>query len=412
MSLNEKLRKAQRQQTRAQRAEGVSRALASCDDQPLAKSLSVTGPYRNRDKWRLVLIDATGRQSKVYDTREAAEAIKARLLADARQKCGKTIGESLDEYAAYRVKFRGVKLTSAADQCRHLRNLMPIDWPIASLTSAKASRLYIDYAERPNRRNGKPLSPNTHHWVLLIANCWAKWCVKTGLLSSNPFAAVEPIGKPNAGKTQLTVDEAQRLNAYLIERAGFGDRAAVGVLLMLHLGLRKGEVSARVARDVDAEGRILIVPFGKTDSSRRRVKVPEWLRPVLRAFVEETSPSDLLFPVAGHVAYPSYWWRRLHIYCEKAGVPTVCPHSLRGLHATLAIEEGATSDAVARALGHTSFAMTAKHYASPDSVTNARIDRAGRLLAPKVAQEPDEIAQLLARLTSEQREQLRRHLGA
>src|SRR5262249_23133481 len=61
----------------------------------------------------------------------------------------------------------------------------------------------------------------------------------------------------------------------------------------------------------------------------------------------------------------------------------ICPHSLRGLHATLAIEEGATGDVVARALGHTNFSITAKHYASADSVINARLARASQALAPR-----------------------------
>ena len=411
MSLKKKLRQAQRQQAHASRGDNLPRALASCQSSA-AQTLRVVGPYHNRDKWRLVLIDGTGRQSKVFDSREEAEAIKSRLLAEHRAKHGKTIGDSLDEYAAYRVKFRGVKPSTAADHCRHLRNLLPLDWPIVSLTTDKARRLYLEYAARPNRRNGKPLSPNTHHWVLLIAKCWAKWCVKAGILSSSPFAGVEPIGKRNAGKAQHTIDEAQRFNTYLMERVSAGDRAALGVLLMLHLGLRKGEVSARVARDVDADGRILIIPFGKTDSARRRVKVPQWLQPVLRSLTKDLAPTDLLFPVAGRLAYPAYWWSRVRSYCEKAGVPKVCPHSLRGLHATLAIEEGATSDAVARALGHTSFTMTAKHYASADSVINARVARAGQFLAPKTDRENDEVEILLAGLSADQLETLRRRLAS
>ncbi len=54
-------------------------------------------------------------------------------------------------------------------------------------------------------------------------------------------------------------------------------------------------------------------------------------------------------------------------------VPRVCPHSRRGLHATLASEDGTSGEAVARALGHTSFDITAKHYAQADSVENARL---------------------------------------
>ena len=88
-------------------------------------------------------------------------------------------------------------------------------------------------------------------------------------------------------------------------------------------------------------------------------------------------------------------------------MPKVCPHSLRGLHATLALEEGATSDAVARALGHTSFAITAKHYASADSVVNSRVTRASQLLSPKGS---TDIEKLLAGLSEDQLDALRRRL--
>ena len=40
----------------------------------------------------------------------------------------------------------------------------------------------------------------------------------------------------------------------------------------------------------------------------------------------------------------------------------------------------ATSDAVAKALGHSSFAMTEQHYASPSSVSNARSSRVAEML--------------------------------
>lgn len=229
MSLNNKLRKAKRLEARAKRGDTLTPALAACNEPSVASSLIVDGPYMNRDKWRLVLKDGSGRKSKVYDPRDEAEAIKARLLAEALAKYGKTIGESLDEYADYRVKFRGVKRATTDDHCRHLRNLLPLDWPIVSLTADKAARLYLAYTEQPNKKNGAPLSPNTHQWGLLIAECWAKWCIKAGYFASSPFASVEPIGKLNAGKEQHTVDEAQRFIGFLTNRASAGDRSAVGV---------------------------------------------------------------------------------------------------------------------------------------------------------------------------------------
>ncbi len=275
-----------------------------------------------------MLLSASGRKSIVLPTREEADGVKARLLEEARLRPGKTIGDTLEEYRDYRIQYRGVLPQTAQEHCRHLQDMLPLHWPICSLTPEKARRLYLDYSNRPNKRNGKPLSPNTHHWVLLIAKCWAKWCVKTGILTSSPFAAVEPVGKGKAGKPQLRVDEAQRLNRLLIERSQAGDFAAVGVLLMLHLGLRQGEVSARVVRDVDADGGILVIPFGKTEGSRRRLKIPEWLRPLLLPLTLNKAPSALLFSWEGRIHGKGYWWRKVHEYCTQAQVPLVCPHSL------------------------------------------------------------------------------------
>jgi hypothetical protein len=83
------------------------------------------------------------------------------------------------------------------------------------------------------------------------------------------------------------------------------------------------------------------------------------------------------------------------------GCPRPCPHSLRGLHATLALEAGATSELVARALGHGSFEITARHYASPDSVANARALRVLKTLtAPPPPKAPLDVEQLVAALSS------------
>ena len=59
-------------------------------------------------------------------------------------------------------------------------------------------------------------------------------------------------------------------------------------------------------------------------------------------------------------------------FCKAAQVPRVCPHCLRGLHSTLALEHGATSGLVAAALGHGSFEITQRHYVQPDTVDNLK----------------------------------------
>lgn len=53
-------------------------------------------------------------------------------------------------------------------------------------------------------------------------------------------------------------------------------------------------------------------------------------------------------------------------------MPVVCTHALRGCNASFAIEAGATSEAVARSLGHGSFEVTKRHYAKADAIGNAQ----------------------------------------
>jgi hypothetical protein len=75
--------------------------------------------------------------------------------------------------------------------------------------------------------------------------------------------------------------------------------------------------------------------------------------------------------------------------CDAAGVPRVSTHSLRGLHSTLALEAGATASAVAAALGHASFAVTARHYAAPDTLHNLRARRAQTSLKAPQEEKPE-----------------------
>jgi hypothetical protein len=67
--------------------------------------------------------------------------------------------------------------------------------------------------------------------------------------------------------------------------------------------------------------------------------------------------------------------------CKKAGVPVVCPHSLRGAMATIAVEAGELPEVVARVLGHTSSKMTLQHYIAPGVAEAAQLARGQAALA-------------------------------
>ena len=95
--------------------------------------------------------------------------------------------------------------------------------------------------------------------------------------------------------------------------------------------------------------------------------------------------------------------------CKAAGVTLVCPHSLRGLYATLAVETGALAESVATSLGHGSFAMTEKHYAQPSAVSNSKIARVAGTLASGTCEPADRLrtlADMLAQLSTEEKDKL------
>lgn len=375
-----------------------------------AGTLNIWGPYRDApNKYRLKISENGETRSICFRTYEEAELAKARLRDDIASQQVYTIGEAISQFCAHLAETRGIKAESVAWTAAQLEWL-PENASLASINQEKADKLYKELTVTPNPRTGKLLATATHHGRLGLARRLYEFAIKQDMCRNNPFASVTPIGRKRVGKPQLRIDEARRFEQKAIELAQAGDAAALGALLMLHLGLRQGEVAARIARDVDDEGRVLWVPSGKTKNARRRLKVPEVLRPLLLRQVEITPPGALLFYKGEKVPPTNYFWSQVRRLCHLADVPAVCPHSLRGLHATLALEGGATADAVARALGHGSFSMTARHYASESSVDNAKATKVSSLLgghepieAPKASgPDPDQILGLLKSLPAQQ----------
>jgi len=161
------------------------------------------------------------------------------------------------------------------------------------------------------------------------------------------------------------------------------------VLTAFLLGLRASEVTDRVVRDLDDDGRLLWIEFGKTRRSRRTLEVPALLRPYLLALAKGRTPDAQL--ISRTVSQRSgkkrdRYWLAHHVerLCAQAEVPVVCTQSLRGLHASVATDAGATSHVVASALGHSSPAVTHAHYI--DNATARRV-RTRRVIG-KVAPDP------------------------
>lgn len=366
----------------------------------------VLGPYRNADKWRLVVIEGPARKSIVVDSIESALAVREELAAALKKQTAPLIVDLLDEYQQGLLA-RGVQEETVEKITRMLRGFLPLEEPATAISPDRAQALYLDETRR-KKANGQPIAADTHHLLLRRAKHFFKWALTRRYVPENPFAEIKPIGRPRRGKPQLRIDEARKFVAAALARARTLEVGATAALMQIFLGLRPTEAVIRVVRDLDDQGRVLWVPFGKTSNARRRLQVPEVLRDILLRHAQgKTADAPLLGPI-GEAMHTRHALRhRLRQLCVEADVPQICPHSLRGLNATLALEAGATAHHVAAALGHASFATTARHYADASTVANASLRRVADLLASEPELAPASAPDLgqLARL-------LRQHLSA
>jgi integrase len=230
--------------TRSKRSSLPSLAMLCDDDKAMnSESARVLGPYRNGEKWRLIVREGKGRKSLVFDTREHAESARGTLLASLSNRACRLIGDTVDEFLTHKVKRLGITARTIKTTRHQLSRFLPFDETLASITPDKAEALYMAATEK--------YAAATHHIALRQAKAFFGYCVKQKYMNANPFAEVQSIGKAKAGKPQLRTDEAKKLSDVLLESAQSGDMRALGLMVQVLLGLRSGEVLNLRKRDID-----------------------------------------------------------------------------------------------------------------------------------------------------------------
>jgi integrase len=341
----------------------------------------IYGPYRHGDQWRLHIVRTRGGKREtaydVYPSRELAEA----ALTGARDVTqGRTVRQAVDAYLdKLRSKEREpATIESAEDRLTVLLGLPGNDHRPLRWLNTRGAELYTAAQVKPN---GKHRAADTHRNALNVGKTWAAFCVKQRWLRSNPFEDVEPVGRKVLGaeKPQLNVDEARKLRAYC--HAHTEDVGAVLSLAYLLLGSRASEIVRRDVRDLDDGGRLLWIGKTKSKAGRRRLIVPDELRPLLLALCTDRPPTAPLF-VNADGGKATRFTARDHVrrICKLAGVQVLPPQALRRTQGTLATEAGVAALAVSAHLGHASTAITARAYVNPEATATARTERAFRVL--------------------------------
>jgi integrase len=380
----------------------------------------VKGPYSERGgtRFRIRICEATGQRDLYYPTKkEALTAIRAAALELPLFATGRLLRRVIDAYLEHKVQRGLCSARTANEQRTVLHRCMgdALDDDLSKLTPSRAAALYDHIVQTPTRKTGQLLSAATHRAYLKFAKALFRWAVGKGYICESPFANIQPVGRPNRGKKQLRFDEAERFITTAFQRFDEKhDTMALAAVTALLLGCRASEVLQLRVRDLDCGGTKLWIAArdsdyrGKTNNAARDPDVPEVLRPrLLKLTVNQTSDSYLFgLSAKGEPKSRKVLYATVHRLCAAAGVPRVCTHSLRGVWATAGVRSGTLSHAVAAALGHASFAVTAKHYVKAGALDGARTDRLVQMLdldAVKPAARPPSPSaeQLLASLPEE-----------
>ncbi len=328
----------------------------------------VLGPYTQDHQWRIIQIDAKGRRkSHMADSKQAAKRLIAKLRAD---MDARTVEDTLELWTAARLRGGGATPATITDQSARVRHLLGpvLDLRLNELTERKATAIYERATTEPTLKTGRPLSAASHRFYLSIVSYMWKWAQKQGYAKENPWAEVEPIGRVSSGKPQLRPAEARRFAQLAEQEAAAGSELALAALCCLSLGLRASEALGLTGRDIDAAANEVYVNGTKTAAARRRLKVPSYLGTLLGRAAAARHPMDRLCSAPRQTLH-----KAVVAMCARAGVPRVCVHGLRGTHASLAVSGGASVEAVARVLGHTSTKMTLDHYITEEAATDARV---------------------------------------
>jgi integrase len=254
---------------------------------------------------------------------------------------------------------------------------------VGRVTLAKLTPQHVKSMLRAMETDG--LSPRTRQYARAVLRRSLRWAEQHGLVPRNVAALVDGPRKTGT-KLDDTLDAG---GAAAVIDAAAGHRLGALAVVVLRLGLRKGEALALRWDDIDVDagtltvrgtlkrrnGGGLYVDTTKSDAGPRELPLVAGTAEALREHRRRQGAERLaigpLWTDTGHVFTTATgtpldprnvnrWWSAL---CERAGVGHRRFHAARHTAATLLLEQGVPLEVVSAVLGHAGLAITADVYA-------------------------------------------------
>lgn len=220
------------------------------------------------------------------------------------------------------------------------------------------------------------LAANTINRRLAALSTYLAWGIEMGALEYNPAQKVKGVGKQALAPKWLTKTEQGRLermveadlqSARTEPAKRWTKRDYALILVMLHTGLRAGEVCALTLGDItisDRKGQI-VVQSGK-GSKQRTLPLNQPVREALTNWLQIRPANELrqvFLGQRGDALTESALRRILDALSRRANVDA-SPHTLRHTFGKRLVDNGVTLEKVAALMGHSSL-NTTRIYLTP-----------------------------------------------
>ena len=193
----------------------------------------------------------------------------------------------------------------------------------------------------------------------------------------NPLDGLRLPKKKSSEIQLLDKEEQNRLQTYISNNWNYG---TLGTALSISTGIRIGELCALQWKDIDLEKRILtvrktmqriqvptdttktklIITDPKSESSRRKIPIPDCMMSFLLKFKGESD--DYVLTGTDKPIEPRTMQYRFRTILKNANLPTVHFHALRHIFASTCIRLGFDVKSLSELLGHSSVEITLNRY--------------------------------------------------
>jgi integrase len=326
-----------------------------------------------------------------YDTRRAAEAVRARLIHELTtgfyvEPSTMRFEEWLGDYWLPVVKTRVKPTTFNAYRSMIRNHIAPSlgGVQLGKLTAQMIMRLYLQLLESGNLTTGEGLAPASVVGIHVVVRKALSDAVDAGLIPRNPAEKAKP-PRPRAHPDELRYWTPSELKRFLGLIDGHRLQAALHLLAMT--GARRGEIAGLRWVDVDLDGaRITIrqalnsvdgeVYTSSPKSNRgRTIDLDRRTVEVLRSHLEQQQAqgerylnrdggAGYLFRARdGSRINPTALTAAFRWVADESDLPRIRLHDLRHTHASIAVKSGVPIGVVSERLGHASPEFTLHRYA-------------------------------------------------